>query len=195
MRAEEQRRQPAPRYAGGMTEPDPDTVHRTHFVDNRANWDDRATLHEASGYGIAELLASPTALTKDVTDDRERLGDLVDLDVIHLQCHLGLDTISLSRLGARRVVGLDLSPRSLERARELARRAGARIELVESNVCAAREAVTGDFDLVYTTLGVLCWLPDIDLWARVVARLLSPGGRLVLRDDHPVFMAVGDDTS
>ena len=195
MRAEEQRRQPAPRYAGGMTEPDPDTVHRTHFVDNRANWDDRATLHEASGYGIAELLASPTALTKDVTDDRERLGDLVDLDVIHLQCHLGLDTISLARLGARRVVGLDLSPRSLERARELARRAGARIELVESNVYAAREAVTGDFDLVYTTLGVLCWLPDIDLWARVVARLLRPGGRLVLRDDHPVFMAVGDDTS
>ena len=195
MRAEEQRRQPAPRYAGGMTEPDPDTVHRTHFVDNRANWDDRATLHEASGYGIAELLASPTALTKDVTDDRERLGDLVDLDVVHLQCHLGLDTISLSRLGARRVVGLDLSPRSLERTRELARRAGARIELVESNVYAAREAVTGDFDLVYTTLGVLCWLPDIDLWARVVARLLRPGGRLVLRDDHPVFMAVGDDTS
>jgi len=70
-----------------------------HFAENRANWDDRATLHEASGYGIAELLASPTALTKDVTDDRERLGDLVDLDVIHLQCHLGLDTISLSRLG------------------------------------------------------------------------------------------------
>ena len=103
----------------------------------------------------------------------------------------GLDTISLSRLGARRVVGLDLSPRSLE----LARRAGARIELVESNVYAAREAVTGDFDLVYTTLGVLCWLPDIDLWARVVARLLRPGGRLVLRDDHPVFMAVGDDPS
>ena len=119
MRAEEQRRQPAPRYAGGMTEPDPGIVHRTHFVDNRANWDDRATLHEACGYGIAELLASPTALTKDVTDDRERLGDLVDLDVIHLQCHLGLDTISLSRLGARRVVSLDLSPRSLERAREL----------------------------------------------------------------------------
>ena len=89
-----------------MTEPDPGIVHRTHFVDNRANWDDRATLHEACGYGIAELLASPTALTKDVTDDRERLGDLVDLDVIHLQCHLGLDTISLS-------------PRSLERAREL----------------------------------------------------------------------------
>ena len=82
---------------------------------------------------------SPTALTKDVTDDLERLGDLDGLDVIHLQCHLGLDTISLARLGARRVVGLDMSPRSLE----LARRAEAHIELVESNVYAAREVVTG----------------------------------------------------
>ena len=186
---------PGPRYTGAMTEPDPGAAHRAHFADNRANWDDRAALHEACGYGIAELLASPAALTKDVAADLERLGDLTGLDVIHLQCHLGLDTISLARLGARRVVGLDLSPRSLERARDLARRAGARIELVESNVYAARGAVTGDFDLVYTTLGVLCWLPDVGAWARVVARLLRPGGRLVLRDDHPVFMAVGDDAS
>lgn len=78
-----------------------------------------------------------------------------------------------------------MSPRSLERARELARRAEAHIELVESNIYAAREVVTGDFDPVYTTLGVLCWLPDIDAWARVAACLLRPGGRLVLRDDHP----------
>ena len=89
-----------------MTEPDPGAAHRAHFADNRANWDDRAALHEACGYGIAELLASPAALTADVTADLERLGDLTGLDVIHLQCHLGLDTISLARLGARRVVGL-----------------------------------------------------------------------------------------
>lgn len=168
-----------------MVEPnqlDPSAAHRSHFTDNRANWDDRAALHEASGYGIAELLASPSAVTKDVTDDLERLGDLDGLDVIHLQCHLGLDTISLARLGARRVVGLDMSPRSLDRARELARRAEAHIELIESNVYAAREVVTGDFDLVYTTLGVLCWLPDIDAWARVAACLLRPGGRLVLEE-------------
>lgn len=75
-----------------------------------------------------------------------------------------------------------MSPRSLERGRELARRAEAHIELVESIVYAAREVVTGDFDLVYTTLGVLCWLPDIDAWARVAACLLRPGGRLVLEE-------------
>ena len=117
-----------------MTEPDPGATHSAHFADNRANWDDRAALHEAAGYGIAELLASPGAITKDVAADLGRLGDLTGLDVIHLQCHLGLDTISLARLGARRVVGLDLSPRSLERARDLARRAGGRLARVGSKV-------------------------------------------------------------
>ena len=94
------------------------------FAENRANWDDRAALHEASGYGTAELLASPGAITREVARDTGLLGDLTGLDVIHLQCHLGLDTISLSRLGARRVAALDLSPRSPERARALARPAG-----------------------------------------------------------------------
>ena len=67
-----------------------------HFAENRANWDDRAAFHEASGYGIAELLASPDAITQEVSQDAGRLGDLAGLDVIHLQCHLGLDTVSLS---------------------------------------------------------------------------------------------------
>lgn len=165
------------------------------FDDNRANWDDRAALHEASGYGIDHLLAAPDAISDEVAADVPYLGDLTGLDVIHLQCHLGTDTVSLARLGARRVVGVDLSGESLRRARSLAERAGARLELVESNVYDAREVVTGDFDLVYTTVGVLCWLPDVDAWARVVASLLRPGGRLHLRDDHPVFMAVGDDVS
>lgn len=155
------------------------------FAENRANWDDRAALHEASGYGIAELLASPGAITREVARDTELLGDLTGLDVIHLQCHLGLDTISLSRLGAARVVGLDLSPESLRRARALAARAGAGIELVEANVYDARAVVTGSFDLVYTTLGVLCWLPDVEAWASVIASLLRPGGRLLLRAITP----------
>ena len=169
--------------------------HAGRFTDNRANWDDRAALHEASGYGIDELLASPTAITAEIAPDRERLGDLNGLDVVHLQCHLGLDTVSLARMGARRVVGLDLSGESLRRARSIAERAGVDIDFVQANVYDARQALTGDFDLVYTSLGVLCWLPDVAAWARVVASLLRPGGRLVLRDDHPVLQAVGDDTT
>lgn len=166
-----------------------------YFADNQANWDDRAGLHERSGYGIAELLASPTAVTVEVANDRQRLGDLSGQTVFHLQCHLGLDTISLVRLGAGRVVGLDLSGESLRRARSIAQRAGQVPEFVQANVYDARLAISGEADLVYTTVGVLCWLPDIQAWARVVASLLAPGGRLLLRDDHPVFMAVGDDVS
>ncbi|WP_346426231.1 class I SAM-dependent methyltransferase [Actinobaculum sp. 313] len=113
----------------------------------------------------------------------------------HLQCHLGADTVSLARMGARRVVGLDLSGESLRRARSIAERAGVDIEFIQANVYDSRQVITGDFDLVYTSLGVLCWLPDIMAWAKVVASLLRHGGRLVLRDDHPVFQAVGDDTA
>lgn len=168
---------------------------RRRFEDNRANWDDRAALHVASGYGIEELVADPARITPEVDQDRERLGDLTGREVIHLQCHLGTDTVSLARLGARRTVGVDLSPGSLARARAIAARAGAGIEFVEANVYDAREAVEGDFDLVYTSLGVLCWLPDVTAWARVVASLLRPGGRFLLRDDHPMFMAVGEDVT
>lgn len=165
------------------------------FEDNRANWDDRAALHVAAGYGIEELLADPARISREVAQDRDRLGDLTGLDVLHLQCHLGTDTLSLARLGARRVVGVDLSPGSLARAREVAARAGAEISFVEANVYDARDAVEGDFDLVYSSIGVLCWLPDVAAWARVVAAMLRPGGRLLLRDDHPMFMAVGEDVS
>lgn len=165
------------------------------FEDNRANWDDRAALHVASGYGIDELIADPSRITPEVGQDRERLGDLAGLDVLHLQCHLGTDTVSLSRLGPRRVVGVDLSPASLRIARDLAARTDAEIDYVESNVYDAREAVEGDFDLVYTSIGVLCWLPDVAGWARVVASMLRPGGRFLIRDDHPMFMAIGEDVS
>jgi SAM-dependent methyltransferase len=174
---------------------DPAATARRRFEDNRANWDDRAALHVASGYGIEELVADPARITPEVEQDRARLGDLTGRDVVHLQCHLGTDTVSLARLGARRVVGVDLSPGSLARAREIADRTGADLELVEANVYDARDEVEGDFDLVYTSLGVLCWLPDVAGWARVVASLLRPGGRFLLRDDHPMFMAVGEDVS
>ncbi len=166
-----------------------------YFADNRANWDDRAALHEASGYGIDALVEDPTRISPEVAQDTGRLGDLAGADVIHLQCHLGTDTVSLARLGARRVVGVDLSGASVRRARAIAARCGADIELVESNVYDARAAVVGDFDVVYTSIGVLCWLPDVTAWARVVASLLRPGGRFLVRDDHPMSMTIGEDVS
>lgn len=141
------------------------------------------------------MIDDPSALSSTLAPDVEQLGDLNGRDVVHLQCHLGTDTVSLSRLGPRRVVGIDLSGESIRRARQIAAAAGANIEYVQANVYDAREAVDGHFDLVYTSLGVLCWLPDIDGWTRVVASVLAPGGRFFIRDDHPMFMTIGEDVS
>lgn len=170
-------------------------VNESWFRENQLNWDDRARLHEAAGYGIDELVSDPAYIIPEVAQDRDLIGDLTGKSVLHLQCHLGTGTISLARLGAEHVIGLDLSPESLRRANRIAGRAGAEIDFVQANVYDARRAVTEDFDLVYTSLGVLCWLPDVDEWARVVHSLLMPGGRFIIRDDHPMFMAIGEDVS
>lgn len=166
------------------------------FSDNEKNWDDRANLHMAGDYcGLSRLLADPDAISEELALDIGRFGDLAGKQVMHLQCHVGTDTIGFARRGAARVVGLDLSETSLAHARAIADKAGVDVEYVHANVYDARQAVSGDFDLVYTSIGVLCWLPDVVQWARVIASLLKPGGTFFIRDDHPMFMAIGEDVS
>lgn len=160
---------------------------------NRANWDERAPAHAASpGYALDRFLADPDHLSKVVRFDLPRLGDVAGLRGVHLQCHIGTDTISLHRLGAR-MTGLDFSGASLEQARRLAAATNANVDFVESDVYDAPAALgEGGFDLVYTGVGALCWLPDIRRWARVVSALLRPGGRLFLREGHPMLWALAD---
>ncbi|MEU4163735.1 class I SAM-dependent methyltransferase [Actinoplanes sp. NPDC026670] len=154
---------------------------------NRANWDERAVPHAASpGYRVQDFVDDPSFLSDVVRFDLPRLGDVAGLRGVHLQCHIGTDTVSLSRLGAT-MTGLDFSGAALEQARSIADRAGADIEFVESELYSARSALTGEFDLVFTGIGALGWLPDIKRWAQTVASLLAPGGRLFLREGHPVL--------
>jgi SAM-dependent methyltransferase len=111
---------------------------------------------------------------------------------VHLQCHIGTDTISLARLGAR-MTGLDFSPASLAEARRLAEETGTDVSFVESDVYAAVDVLgAGRFDLVFTGIGALCWLPDIRRWGDVVSGLLRPGGRLFMRESHPVLWSLDD---
>ncbi|QVM93472.1 class I SAM-dependent methyltransferase [Pseudomonas entomophila] len=161
---------------------------------NRASWDERAPLHAASkDYEVECFVSNPGHLSEVVRFDQPRLGDIRGLRAVHLQCHIGTDTLSLARLGAQ-VSGLDFSEASLHQARQLAERAGARIDYVQADVYRAAEVLeAGSFDLVYTGIGALCWLPSIERWARTVAALLKPGGRLFLRDGHPMLMAVNED--
>ena len=139
---------------------------------NRANWDDRAQAHAASrDYDLAAFAADPRHLSHVVRFDLPLLGDVSGLRGVHLQCHIGTDTVSLARLGAT-MTGVDFSPRSLEQARMLAERSGTPVDFVESDVYGAVDVLeAGSFDLVYTGIGALCWLPDLRRWGRTVVRL------------------------
>jgi SAM-dependent methyltransferase len=155
---------------------------------NLAHWNSRVPHHE-QGYRLEQFRDDPVHLSDVVRFDLPRLGPVDGLDVVHLQCHIGTDTLSLARLGARSVTGLDFSAPALEVAARLAADCGAAIDFVESELYALG---AGRFDLVYTGIGALCWLPDIARWAQVVAALLRPGGRLYIREGHPMLWALAD---
>jgi len=151
---------------------------------NRANWDERALIHaqDRTGfYRIAEFKAGADTLTPI---EAAELGDVGGLRILHLQCHLGLDSLSLVRRGAR-VTGLDFSENAIAFARELSSTTGLAATFILADVSDVRTAVIGEFDLVYATWGVLCWIPDARLWLNNAASMLTPGGRLYLADDHP----------
>ena len=160
---------------------------------NRVNWDERVPVHVASEfYAVDQLAADPTALTSVVRFDVPRLGDIKGQRGVHLQCHIGTDTVSLARLGAR-MTGLDFSGEAITAARRLAAEAGVDADFVEADVYAAVDVLgAARFDLAYTGIGALCWLPEIRRWAAVVAALLAPGGRLFLREGHPVLWTIDE---
>jgi len=163
--------------------------HDEHFAINRAWWDERAPAHATSAdYAVQELIADPTRLSDVVRFDVPRLGDIKGQRGIHLQCHIGTDTISLHRLGAV-MTGLDFSAESIAVAQRIAADAHADVTFVQADVYSAASAVDGGFDFVFTGIGALCWLPDVRQWARTVAELLRPGGRLFLREGHPILLA------
>ena len=164
---------------------------------NQENWNDRVPLHEVA-YRL-ERFDDPHHLSDVVLDDLPVLtahlpgATLAGLDLCHLQCHIGTDTISLARAGAI-VTGVDFSGPALKTAAALAVRAGADATWVETDVLDARAAVVGDFDVVYTSIGTITWLGDLDRWAAQIFALLRPGGTFYIRDGHPILYGL-DETA
>lgn len=160
---------------------DPRAMHRA----NRAAWDEAAERYEAwLQESIAEIRAGGSNL---FAVERRLIGDLRGRcrRAIHLQCAGGRDTLALWTAGADEVVGVDFSPRMLDLARRLTAATGAPARWVEADVLDTPAELDGSGDLVYTGRGALPWVQDLDAWASVVVRLLSPGGRFVLFEGHP----------
>lgn len=162
------------------------------FEVNRRNWDERMGLHATSeDYALDSFRDDGAHLSDVVRFDIPRLGDITGLRTVHLQCHIGTDTLSLARLGGR-VTGLDFSAPALEVARDLAQ---GEVDYVHGDVYSAVDLLGREqFDLVYTGIGAIGWLPSIDRWAGVVSDLLVPGGRLFIREGHPVLWALDYQT-
>lgn len=160
---------------------------------NRENWDDRVRVHAGSAfYDLPGFRAGASPLR---SFERAELGEVAGKRLLHLQCHMGQDTLSWGRLGAE-VTGLDFSVKAVEQARALAADIGLadRARFVVSDVYEADTALAGErFDIVYTGLGALVWLPDLTRWAEIVAGLLREGGALYLVEFHPVTDMLGED--
>lgn len=160
---------------------------------NRSWWDERVPIHTASElYDLPGFLADPEATTLRPFEIEE-VGDVDGLTLFHPQCHFGMDSLSWARRGAR-VTGLDFSAAAVAAAHAAAGDAGLDARFVTGNVYDAVDAVDGrTFDVVYSGLGAINWLPDIGRWAQVMGALVRPGGTFYLAEFHPVGAVFGDE--
>jgi SAM-dependent methyltransferase len=162
------------------------------YIDNnRRLWDGMVPFHVASEfYDVASFKAGRNSLMRV---ELEEVGPVTGKSLLHLQCHFGMDTLNWARLGAS-VTGLDFSQAAVERARALAEEISVTdARFVQSNVYDAPQALGEQFDIVYTGIGALNWLPDIRGWARVAAGFVKPGGFLYLYEGHPMLWALDEE--
>ncbi|MBP8823109.1 MAG: class I SAM-dependent methyltransferase [Flavobacteriales bacterium] len=158
------------------------TDHSTSFELNRKLWNERVRHHVGSKmYDLEGFLQGRNSLS---AGELELLGDVRGQRILHLQCHFGQDTLSLARMGAD-VTGLDLADAAIGEARNLAARMGLHASFITANVLDFHPQLAGGFDIVFTSYGVLGWLPELGSWARNITRYLKPGGKLVLVEFHP----------
>ncbi len=153
---------------------------------NRRNWNERTPVHAVSDFYDVEGFKSGRITLTEI--ERREVGDVFGKSLLHLQCHFGLDTMSWARLGAK-TTGVDFSDVAIERARSLNDEFGLAARFICSNVYELPQVVDEEFDIVFTSYGVLAWLPDIERWARVIDNHLRPGGMFYIADHHP-FMAI-----
>ena len=159
---------------------------------NRQHWDEVVPAHvESRIYNVAAFKAGESKL-KPV--ELEELGDVRGKTLLHLQCHFGLDTLSWAREGAI-VTGADFSDQAIGAARSLAAECGIDARFVASDIYSLPEKLEGEFDVVFTSYGVLCWLPDVPRWAHIAAHFVKPGGTFYIAEFHPVAGIFDDDPS
>lgn len=161
-----------------------------YFEVNRALWNEKTKHHTASAfYDIEGWLAGKTSLQRP---ELELLGDVDSKSILHLQCHFGQDSLSLARMGAK-VTGTDIADEAITYAQKLNEQLGLDARFVCSDTYAVPQNVNEQFDIVFTSYGVIGWLPDMQRWANIVAGKLKPGGVFVFVEFHPAVWMFDND--
>ena len=153
-------------------------------------WNQMARIHASSrGYRLAEFKAGQNVL-KPI--ELREIGDVRGKSLLHMQCHFGLDTMSWARMGAK-VTGVDFSDEAIKLARSISGELKIPARFVQSNIYDAPDVVHEQFDIVFTSYGALCWLPDITRWAEVAASFVKPGGFFYMAEFHPLTQMSRND--
>jgi len=170
-------------YKHGNIEKNNMNEEKKYFEINRALWNEKTKHHIVSAfYDVEGFIAGKTSL-KD--PELALLGDVRGLSILHLQCHFGQDSLSLARMGAQ-VVGTDIADDAIAYAIELAHKINVTTKFVRADTYFVPDLIQEKFDIVFTSYGVIGWLPDMQLWAQVISKMLKPGGKLVFVEFHPV---------
>jgi SAM-dependent methyltransferase len=164
--------------------------HNEYFEANRQLWNQRTMVHKDSDfYDLAGFKRGDNALR---SIELNELGEVKGRSLLHLQCHFGMDSLDWSRRGAK-VTGVDLSDEAIKEARALNEELGLDARFICCNVYDLPQQLDEQFDIVFTSYGVIGWLPDMDQWAAVVAKHLKPGGQFYMAEFHPVVWTFDDD--
>lgn len=166
------------------------TPEQNYLTINRLAWNNKVDSHLNSDfYDLPGFISGNSSLNSIELD---LLGDVKGKSILHLQCHFGQGSISLARLGAH-VVGVDLSDKAIESAKELARQTRTEVQFICCDIYDLPNHLKDQFDIVYTSYGTIGWLPDLDKWAAVVAQFLKPKGKFVFVEFHPVVWMFDDN--
>ncbi|HKR03309.1 MAG TPA: class I SAM-dependent methyltransferase [Bacteroidia bacterium] len=156
---------------------------------NKQSWNDSVAVHLKSGfYDVDGFIKGSTSL-KEI--ELKLLGDIRGKSILHLQCHFGQDTISLSRMGAN-VTGIDLSDKAIESAKELSKKVNTDTSFICCDLYDLPKNLEKQFDIVFTSYGTIGWLPDLDKWGKIISAYLKPGGKLIFVEFHPVVWMFDD---
>ena len=162
---------------------------KDYLKHNKNAWNNKTEVHIASEfYDMKGFLNGNTSLNEI---ELKLLGDVKGKRILHLQCHFGQDTISLQKLGAS-VVGIDLSDKAIETAKEIATQLNSDSTFICCNIYDLPNYLNEEFDIVYTSYGTISWLPDMDKWAKIISQFLKPNGKFIFVEFHPVVWMFDD---